>query len=59
MTIKQENVRVQVTIPKWCYNEMKEAKINISKHLRKILEHYSAIETKLVIKELEKVWRKQ
>ena len=59
MTIKNENVRVQVTIPKLLYDEMKEANINISKHLRKILENYKAVEVNLVIKELERKWKKQ
>lgn len=59
MTVKKENVRVQVTIPKLLYDEMKEANINISKHLRKILENYKAVEVNLVIKELERKWKKQ
>ena len=58
MTIKKENVRIQVTIPKYLYDEMKEANINISKHLRKILENYKAVEVNLVIKELERKWKK-
>lgn len=57
--VKKENVRVQVTIPKILYDEMKEANINISKHLRKILENYKAVEVNLVIKELERKWKKQ
>lgn len=56
--IKKSNIRVQVTIPKYCYEELKRANINISKHLSYILVNYTAVETNLVINDLKKRWKK-